>query len=113
MRFTAAGALDPTWNNGALVRTSFTGSTGDQVIAVATSQQIDGRSAIGDHSPGSDIALIRYSLTGGGGGNDFGDGTGKSLVNLGASRSSAMEPCCRATRSWRLARRINTTSSRA
>ena len=85
MRFTAAGVPDPTWNNGALVRSSFGGSSNQTAQALATGQQNDGRSiAIGDYDDATaDIALVRFSLTGGGGGADFGDGTGKSLVNLG------------------------------
>lgn len=87
MRFNADGMIDSTWNGGALVRTSFGTTTGDTAVAVATGQQNDGRSvAIGDHTPGgADIAVVRYSLTGGPGGVDFGDGTGKGLVNLGGT----------------------------
>jgi uncharacterized delta-60 repeat protein len=86
MRFTAAGDVDTTWNGGELSRVGFDGSSNDAARAVATGQQVDGRSiAIGFHRdngvPG-DVALARYSLTGGGGGVDFGSEGGKSLVNL-------------------------------
>jgi uncharacterized delta-60 repeat protein len=87
MRFTAAGDVDATWNGGALVRTAFESSTGDNARSFATGQQVDGRSiAIGLHTLGGDpgdIALVRYSLTGGGGGADFGSASGKGLVDLG------------------------------
>ncbi len=91
MRFTAAGDVDATWNGGALVRTAFESSTGDNTRSFATGQQVDGRSiAIGVHTLGGDpgdIALVRYSLTGGGGGVDFGSDSGKGLVDLGGDEA--------------------------
>jgi uncharacterized delta-60 repeat protein len=91
MRFTAAGDVDATWNGGALARTAFVSSTGDDSRSFATGQQVDGRSiAIGFHSLGADpgdIALVRYSLTGGEGGADFGSDVGKGLVDLGGDEA--------------------------
>ncbi len=91
MRFTAEGMADATWNGGAPIRTGFTGSSGETNFGIATDQQNDGRSVIiGYHVDATnDIDVIRYSLTGGAGGNDFGDGTGKSLVNLGGNEQVA------------------------
>ncbi len=89
IRFTAAGVVDPAWSGGALVRTNFGTSSGDDARALAIGQQTDGRSvAIGFHRGsglGEDIALVRYSLTGGAGGVDFGSMTGKGLVDLGGA----------------------------
>lgn len=87
MRFTAEGGLDPTWNGGALVRTNFGGSTGETSAPTAIGQQVDGKLiAIGStRDPGAtdDIGLVRYSVTGGFGGVDFGDGDGTSAVDIG------------------------------
>lgn len=87
MRFTETGVPDLTWNGGNVVRTSFGGSSGDTAPGNAVGRQNDGRAiAIGEHTTGGDdIAVTRYSESGGSGGVDFGDGTGKSLVNLGGS----------------------------
>jgi|GEM_PF-6650771 len=87
MRLTSAGVADATWNGGAPIRTGFTGSSGETNFGIATDEQNDGRSVIiGYHVDATnDIDVIRYSLAGGAGGNDFGDGTGKSLVNLGGN----------------------------
>lgn len=87
MRFTADGVPDMTWNGGAAIRTGFTGSSSETNFGVAIGHQNDGRSiVIGHHVDATnDIDVIRYSLTGTGGGVDFGDGTGKALVNLGGT----------------------------
>lgn len=89
MRFTELGVADATWNGGAVVRTSFGTGSSDTAPAYAVGRQNDGRPiAIGEHTTtNNDIAVARYSLTGGGGGVDFGDGTGKSLVNLGGAET--------------------------
>jgi uncharacterized delta-60 repeat protein len=92
MKFTSAGAIDATWNAGGLLRSSFgVGGSGEASHAFATGQQTDGRSIlIGEQENGAgDIGLLRLSTTGGAGGVDFGDGTGKSIVNLGASETVA------------------------
>ena len=89
MRLTSAGVADATWNGGAPIRTGFTGSSGETNYGVATGHQNDGRSVIIGHhvDATNDIDTIRYSVTGGAGGNDYGDGTGKSLVNLGGNET--------------------------
>ena len=89
MRFTAAGTADTTWNSGTVLRTGFTGSSSESSHAFAAGRQTDGRNIlIGENlNTDSNIALARTSTTGGGGGVDFGDGTGKSLVNLGGTEN--------------------------
>jgi uncharacterized delta-60 repeat protein len=89
-RFTAAGEIDPTWAGGELVRTSFGRSSGDDAEAVAIGHQADGRSVvIGFHRGsglGEDIALARFSSTGGDDDDDdFGTLGGKALVDLGGA----------------------------
>lgn len=88
MRFTADGQPDPTWNGGALVRTNLGESSNDRSEPVAIGQQVDGRLiVIGIHRDPEltdDVGLVRYSLTGGSGGIDFGIGLGgTSAVDLG------------------------------
>ncbi len=96
-RFTAAGDVDATWAGGTLVRSSFTPTTSnDFAEAVATGRQADGRSIIIGTAVRRnqttapcpctpDIGVIRYSLTGGSGGVDFGNTAtaGTSLIDLG------------------------------
>jgi uncharacterized delta-60 repeat protein len=94
-RFTADGAVDPTWNGGALVRTNFgPTSSHDFAAAAATDHQADGRSIIigtnHDATPNppcpctDDIAVARFSWTGGSGGADFGI-NGRSTIDLGGT----------------------------
>jgi len=89
VRLTAAGEIDPTWAGGELARTSFGASSGDDAEGIAIGHQADGRSVvIGLHRGsglGEDIALVRFSDTGDGGGSDFGTMDGKGLVDLGGA----------------------------
>jgi uncharacterized delta-60 repeat protein len=91
MRFTGAGAADPTWNGGALVRSTFGGSSGAAVEGVAIGHQLDGRHiAIGTFIDGAviDLAVARYSTTGGSGGSEFGS-SGSSKIDLGGIERAA------------------------
>lgn len=95
IRLDPDGAIDPTWNGGSLVRTRFGhSSTGDDAEAMAVAHQRDGRSVIMgfNHDAGStspcpcteDIAVARFSLAGGSGGDEFGTG-GLATIDLGGS----------------------------
>lgn len=97
IRFTAAGVVDTTWNGGALVRTNFGPSgSNDFAAAVATGRQTDGGSIIiGTNLDATskppcpctpDIAVARFSLTGGTGGVDFGI-NGKNTIDLGGTEN--------------------------
>jgi uncharacterized delta-60 repeat protein len=93
MRFTADGNLDPTWNGGELVRTNLGSSSNDRSEPYAIGQQRDGRLiAIGLHKDPktpSDIGLVRYSVSGGSGGLDFGQfGDGTSVVDIGGDEQT-------------------------
>lgn len=88
-RLTSSGSLDPTFAEGALVKTRFGTSSGSSAFAVAVGHQVDGRIiAMGWHeapNPG-DIALQRYGVTGSTGDALFG-ANGKSLIDLGGQES--------------------------
>lgn len=96
MRFTADGLADPTWNAGAVVRTTFgTSSTGDEATASAVGRQRDGRIVIigTNHDAGSrppcpctsDLAVARFSSTDGALDPSFGNSSdaGRVTIDLG------------------------------
>jgi uncharacterized delta-60 repeat protein len=89
MRLRANGTPDPNFNGGAMARTGFGTSSGDNAQAYAVGRQVDGRViAMGGHSAGTsllpDIALARYSITGAVGDVEFGNfQSGKSRIDLG------------------------------
>jgi uncharacterized delta-60 repeat protein len=91
LRFTAAGAVDTTWNGGVAVRSAFGGSSGSSVQALAIGHQLDGRHiVIGTFIDGAvhDLAVARYSTTGGSGGSEFGN-SGSSKIDLGGTEHAA------------------------
>lgn len=97
IRFTPAGLVDPMWNGGVLSRSVFPpGGSSDVAVAVGTGRQTDGRSVIigSNHNRTSaapcpcteDIAVVRFSATGTGGGADFGNlANAHGTVDLGGT----------------------------
>ncbi len=89
MRFTATGAVDSGWNGGALLRTTFIGSSNEDTRSAGIGHQLDGRPILigSNHSgPNGDIALARLSTSGtNAGGFDFGNQAdpGEALLDLG------------------------------
>ncbi len=86
-RLTEAGALDPAFAGGTMVRTGWAQSTSDYPHGMAIGRQIDGRIiGIGWREQGAayppDIALVRHGIDGAAGDPLFGV-SGKSLINLG------------------------------
>jgi uncharacterized delta-60 repeat protein len=93
MRFTSDGLPDPSWNAGAVVRTTFgTSSTGDEAVARAVGRQRDGRIIIigTNHDAGSrppcpctsDLAAAGLSSTDGAPDPGFGS-DGRATIDLG------------------------------
>lgn len=93
MRFTADGLPDPTWNGGAVVRTTFgASSTGDEAVARAVGRQRDGGIVIigTNHDAGtrppcpctSDLAAARLSSADGALDPGFGV-DGRATIDLG------------------------------